>query len=90
MKTSVKKIKTVWLYVVVALNTIFLRKKVTHGFYFSEAQDSVSGLFEAERLTHPYFKGKRYTECKSVKSGWVNWPDARLIGVGTYADVEIK
>lgn len=56
-------------------------------FFYSATQRLAQGQFTGLMAELPTFKGKEYTEMKSVGKGWSNHDDAVLLGIGTIEDV---
>lgn len=69
---------------------IFRGWKITHAFFYSQGQKDLTDKLIAPFGVKVLFQGKEYTEMREIKHGWCNWPDSRLIGLGSNKDLSYK
>ncbi len=75
--------------------TLFTKREITHGFYFSQKQhERHTGMLlcycsnpQSPTKRIATFHGKSYTEMRKLKYGWINWADSKLIGLGSMSDI---
>jgi hypothetical protein len=81
---------SIMLQLVALIITLFTKREVTHGFYYSEKQKDINfdmfDMFPEKKTV--LFRGKEYTEMRSLEYGWCNWDDSRLVGLGSIDDVQ--
>lgn len=72
----------------------FRGQEITHAFFYSKQQKDLTvrlmsswGWPSLESIGPVLFKGMEYSEMKDINSGWCNWPDSRLVGLGSYRDI---
>jgi hypothetical protein len=89
-KRWVLSIITILLQCWVFLLNPFRKNKITHLFFWSKKQDTLSkeaGWFDMRPKKDTYIKGKKYSEMREIGRGYSNWGDAIIVGIGGYSDV---
>lgn len=94
MKQANNKIRNRKLKLLAWFLKTFKGQEITHAFYYSQKQKDLAnsllsscGFPSLESIGTPLFKGKLYSEMRDINSGWCNWPDSRLVGLGSYCDI---
>jgi hypothetical protein len=66
---------------------LFIKKKYTHLFFYSEQQDKIGlNVYPYEKHI-TYVNGIEYSEMREIGKGFSNWDDAKIVGIGSYKDI---
>jgi hypothetical protein len=68
----------------------FRKNKITHLFFWSNNQGNIGSemfMLDMSQKKDTYIKNKRYSEMREIGSGFSNWEDAVIVGIGGYNDV---